>query len=138
MARTSLGGRHMAKLIEWQGKGQGKGQGKTNIGDWEPEIGMHLQFKSTSHAFYDDFPGGNQIRSQDADVDYDAPIVVLGVKTERCRRTDRNGAERDSNYVAVKFETAAGATLWTNYSRDGWPWLITPFDQAIEIAPPLQ
>ena len=88
------------------------------VGNFVPPVNSSLIFLSYGHRFYDDFPVGKQIRARDAGVNFYLPIEVLDVRGGSCARIDKLGVASETLYVAVKFETASGASLWTNFSRD--------------------
>ena len=67
-------------------------------------------FKSWRHAFYDAFPGAEV---QGIDVPSVA-VKVLDVRTDTIS---------DHKYVAVLVEVGYGEKLWTNFSKDGTPWM---------------
>ena len=102
-----------------KGKGKGTGNEKLRVGNLLPPVNSNLIFLSYEHRFCDDFPMGKQIRGRDAGVNFHRPIEVLDAKASTCTRIDRWGVASDSLYVAVKFETVSGASIWTSFSRGG-------------------
>ena len=91
-------------------------------------INSSLIFSLYGHRFYDDFLVGKQIRARDAGVNFDLPIEVLDARAGSCTRIDKWGVVYESLYVAVKFETVAGAFIWTNFSRGGIAMLHFPVE----------
>ena len=114
-----------------KGKGTGKGKakgkargGKPNWGPYEPPPGSRLRFSSYNHAFYTDFPGGEQVTADATGVDYDAEIQVLQTASAPITRMTRWNGEETNNYIAVCFRTTSDWYLWTNFSRNGTLWMI--------------
>ena len=114
-----------------KGKGTGKGKakgkargGKPNWGQYEPLPGARLRFSSNSHAFYTEFPGGEQVTADATGVDYDAEIEVLQTASAPITRMTRWNGEETNNYIAVCFRTTSDWYLWTNFSRNGTLWMI--------------
>ena len=114
-----------------KGKGTGKGKakgkargGKPNWGPYEPLPGARLRFSTFRHAFYDDFPEGTEVDADEAGVDYDAEIEVIQTASAPISRTTKRYGPETNDYVAVCFMTTSGWYLWTNFSRNGYLWMI--------------
>ena len=87
-----------------------------------PQVGDTLHFKyhasnTFKHKIYTDFPRGRTIKRTELFMDFSRPIVV-----EEVRRRTIGG----STFVAVAFfyEVGAPELLWTNFSKNGWEWML--------------
>ena len=105
------------KQSTWSGPWYGKGRGKPIIGDFLPMAGCKLTFNSDRHAFYDEFPGGNEVESVEVPV---GPVLALAVRNADIEYTDKKTKRwNKSSFVAVQFAAEDGALYWTNFSCDG-------------------
>ena len=85
-----------------------------------PEPGECLLFRFPSsltfkHFVYDDFPEGRKIRADEAFVDFASPIYVEEVRT---------GEIMGKMFVAVAFMLDSGLTVWTNYSKEAFKYMV--------------
>ena len=109
------------------GKGGGKGnggKGKLKMGNYEPKPGDVLYFHpSRRHAFYDNFPDGDQVDADYYEIDLEKSITVEQTSSAKLDTQHPWWGQRTMKYVAVSFRSNSGSIVWTNFSRQGTIWM---------------
>lgn len=108
-----------------KGKSNGKGgKGKLRLWNYQPNSGDKFYFKTHDHAFYDDFPDGIEVSADSYQVDYHAPISVISARAATKNTYHHGLGNRVFRYVAVSFRSGSGDIIWTNFSRNGFVWMV--------------
>ena len=96
-----------------------------------------LSWPSFPHRFYNGFPNGRQITREEEFVDVDGNVRVLEVaiasfdRPPQQRRAGRRGARGltagagapEDVYVAIRFVSGHGTSLWTTWSKNTVQWM---------------
>ena len=73
---------------------------------------------------YDDFPDGIEVSADSYQVDYHAPISVISARAATKKTYHHGLGNRVFRYVAVSFRSGSGDIIWTNFSRNGFVWMV--------------